>query len=273
METETKEVKTTTIYQGQDSNGNPAAFVTPEAAVFDENGVSLKDKLANIDPEALKSLYESQIAGIEEAGNKELENLKTAQSVLELSFDTDRFTTRKSIPSQKRYKGMIISYIENNMPILECYVGDTERDSSFNDQIKFANDNNWQLINTSHWVVPQIGSSVSGTTFAQLRSYHTITYLGSSESYYRNITYMIQDDYDNVPTFKNNARDGITMEFYTLPQSEESWLEVSYSKTSKDKLRYGLYVPAGYIGHIKLVWLNKLKGFFVTRATYESINQ
>ena len=39
METETKEVKTTTIYQGQDSNGNPAAFVTLEAAIFDENGI------------------------------------------------------------------------------------------------------------------------------------------------------------------------------------------------------------------------------------------
>ena len=74
---ETKEVKTTTIYQGQDSNGNPAALVTPEAAVFDENGISLKDKLASIDPEALKSLYESQLTGIESAGNVELEKLKT----------------------------------------------------------------------------------------------------------------------------------------------------------------------------------------------------
>ena len=274
METETKEVKTTTIYQGQDSNGNPAAFVTPEAAVFDENGVCLKDKLANIDPEALKSLYESQIAGIEEAGNNELENLKTAQSILELSFNTDRFTTRESIPKQKRHKGMIISYIENNMPILECYVGDTLGVEGANDAHLFKDDANWQLLNTSPQVIPLIGSSVSGITLAQLRSYHTIIYLGSSESYNRNITYMIQDGPDNVPTFKDNARDGITMEFYTLPQSEESWLEVSYSSsTSNDKIRYVLYVPANYIGHMKLVWLNKLKGFFVTQATYESINQ
>lgn len=272
METETKEVKTTTIYQGQDSNGNPAAFVTPEAAVFDENGVCLKDKLANIDPEALKSLYESQIAGIEEAGNNELENLKTAQSILELSFNTDRFTTRGSIPNQKRHKGMIISYIENNMPILECYVGDTLGVKGANDAHKFKDDANWQLLNTSPKVISLMGSSVSGITLAQLRSYHTIIYIGSSNFY--DITYMIQDGPDNVPTFKDNARDGITMEFYTLPQSEEYRLEVSYSSsTSNDKIRYVLYVPANYIGHMKLVWLNKLKGFFVTKATYESINQ
>lgn len=270
---ETKEVKTTTIYQGQDSEGNSAALVTPEAAVFDEKGICLKDKLADIDPKALRSLYETQLAGIEEAGNRELENLKTSQSLLELSFNTDRFTTRKYIPSQKRHKGMIISYMEYNMPILECYVGDTVGDTTIGDD-PFANDTNWQLLNTSPQIISQIGASVSGTTFANLRSYHTITYLGSSESYNRNITYTIQDNYDdNVPTFENNARDGITMEFYSLPQSDESWLEVSYSKTSKDPIRYSLYVPANYIGHIKLVWLNKLKGFFVTRTTYESINQ
>lgn len=269
---EPKKVKTTTIYQGQDSEGNSAALVTPEAAVFDEKGICLKDKLANIDPEALRSLYETQLAGIEEAGNRELENLKTSQNLLELSFDTDRFTTRKSIPVQKRRKGMIITYIEYNMPILECYVGDTVGGTTNEDEL-FANDINWQLLNTSQQIFSLIGASVSGTTFANLRSYHTITYIGSSESYNRNITYMIQDDYDNVPVFKNNARDGITMEFYSLPQSDESWLEVSYSKTSKDKIRYVLYVPANYIGHIKLVWLNKLKGFFVTQTTYESIHQ
>lgn len=269
---ETKEVKTTTIYHGQDSEGNSAALVTPEAAVFDEKGICLKDKLADIDPKALRSLYETQLAGIEEAGNMELENLKTSQSLLELSFNTDRFTTRKSIPSQKRHKGMIISYIEYNMPILECYVGDTIGDTTSGNDL-FANDTNWQLLNTSPQILSQIGASVSGTSFENLRSYHTITYLGSSESYNRNIKYMIRDDYDNVPTFENNARDGITMEFYSLPQSDESWLEVSYSKPSKDPIRYVLYVPANYIGHIKLVWLNKLKGFFVTRTTYESINQ
>lgn len=269
---ETKKVKTTTIYQGQDSEGNSAALVTPEAAVFDEKGICLKDKLANIDPEALRSLYETQLAGIEEAGNRELENLKTSQNLLELSFNTDRFTTRKSIPRQKRHKGMIISYIEYNMPILECYVGDTVGGTISDDEL-FANDIKWQLLNTSPQIFSLIGASVSGTTFEILRSYHTITYMGSSESYNRNITYMIQDEYDNVPIFKNNARDGITMEFYSLPQSDESWLEVSYSKTSKDKIRYVLYVPANYIGHIKLVWLNELKGFFVTQTTYESIHQ
>lgn len=270
---ETKEVKTTTIYHGQDSEGNSAALVTPEAAVFDEKGVCLKDKLADIDPKALRSLYETQLAGIEEAGNRELENLKTSQSLLELSFNTDRFTTRKSIPSQKRHKGMIISYMEYNMPILECYVGDTVGGTTNGDDL-FVNDTNWQLLNTSPQIISQIGASVSGTSFENLRSYHTITYMGSSESYNRDITYTIQDNYDdNVPTFENNARDGITMEFYSLPQSDESWLKVSYSKTSKDPISYVLYVPANYIGHIKLVWLNKLKGFFVTRTTYESINQ
>ena len=100
-----KEVKTTTIYHGQDSNGNPAALVTPEAAVFDENGISLKDKLASIDPEALKSLYESQLTGIESAGNVELEKLKTSQTVLDVPFNTDRFITRNSIAEEKRHKG------------------------------------------------------------------------------------------------------------------------------------------------------------------------
>lgn len=269
---ETKEVKTTTIYHGQDSEGNSAALVTPEAAVFDERGVCLKDKLADIDPEALRSLYETQLAGIEEAGSKELENLKTSQSLLELSFNTDRFTTRKSIPIQKRHKGMIISYIEYNMPILECYVGDTVGDTTSGNDI-FANDTNWQLLNTSQQILSLIGASVSGTKLSNLKAYHTIIYMGSSESPNENLSYTIIDDDTNLPTFKNKAaRDGTTIEIYTLPQSEPSTLVVNHMVSDKPSGNpyYPCHIPADCIGHMKLVWLNELNGFFVT---HESIDQ
>ena len=274
---ETKEVKTTTIYHGQDSEGNSAALVTPEAAVFDEKGICLKDKLADIDPKALRSLYETQLAGIEEAGNMELENLKTSQSLFELSFNTDRFTTRKSIPSQKRHKGMIISYMEYNMPILECYVGDTvgDGDNTNGDEL-FANDTNWQLLNTSPQIISQIGASVSGTKLADLKAYHTIIYMGSSKSPNENLSYTITDDDTNLPTFKNKAaRDGTTIEIYTLPQSEPSTLVVNHRVSDKPSgnHHYHCHIPADCIGHMKLVWLNELNGFFVTRTTYESIDQ
>ena len=269
-----KEVKTTTIYHGQDSEGNSAALVTPEAAVFDEKGICLKDKLADIDPKALRSLYETQLAGIEEAGNRELENLKTSQSLLELSFNTDRFTTRKSIPIQKRHKGMIISYMEYNMPILECYVGDTvgDGDNTNGDEL-FANDTNWQLLNTSPQIISQIGASVSGTKLSYLKAYHTIIYMGSSKSPNENLSYTITDDDTNLPTFKNKAaRDGTTIEIYTLPQSEPSTLVVNHmvSDNPLENHTYSHLIPADCIGHMKLVWLNELNSFFVIR---ESIDQ
>ena len=271
---ETKEVKTTTIYHGQDSEGNSAALVTPEAAVFDEKGICLKDKLADIDPKALRSLYETQLAGIEEAGNRELENLKTSQSLLELSFNTDRFTTRKSIPIQKRHKGMIISYIEYNMPILECYVGYTvgDGDNTNGDEL-FANDTNWQLFNTSPQIISQIGASVSGTKLSDLKAYHTIIYIGSSKSPNENLLYTITDDDTNLPTFKNKAaRDGTTIEIYTLPQSEPYYLYVKHivSDNPLENHTYSHLIPADCIGHMKLVWLNELNSFFVIR---ESIDQ
>lgn len=269
---ETKEVKTTTIYHGQDSEGNSAALVTPEAAVFDEKGICLKDKLADIDPKALRSLYETQLAGIEDAGNRELENLKTSQSLLELSFNTDRFTTRKSIPIQKRHKGMIISYIEYNMPILECYVGDTVGGTTNGDEL-FANDTNWQLLNTSPQILSLIGASVSGTKLSYLKAYHTIIYIGSSKSHNENLSYTIIDDDTNLPTFKNKAaRDGTTIEIYTLPQSEPSTLVVNHrvSDNPLENHTYSHLIPADCIGHMKLVWLNELNSFFVIR---ESIDQ
>ena len=274
---EPKKVKTTTIYQGQDSNGNPAALVTPEAAVFDEKGICLKDKLANIDPEALRSLYETQLAGIEEAGNRELENLKTSQNLLELSFDTDRFTTRKSIPVQKRRKGMIISYIEYNMPILECYVGDTVGGTTNEDEL-FANDINWQLLNTSPQVIEMIGSTISGSSLEGFKAYHTIIYMGntpkvSKGSSLGEVSYMIMDNTPNSPTFQNKAaRDGTTIEIYTPSQSEPYYLYVKHIVSDKpsENHTYSHLIPADCIGHMKLVWLNELNSFFVTR---ESINQ
>lgn len=274
---ETKEVKTTTIYQGQDSEGNSAALVTPEAAVFDEKGICLKDKLADIDPKALRSLYETQLAGIEEAGNRELENLKTSQSLLELSFNTDRFTTRKSIPSQKRHKGMIISYMEYNMPILECYVGDTVGGTTNGDEL-FANDTNWQLLNTSPQVIEMMGSTVSGSSLEGFKAYHTIIYMGNTPNVSKGsslgeVSYMIMDNTPNSPTFQNKAaRDGTTIEIYTPSQSEPYYLYVKHivSDNSLENHTYSHLIPADCIGHMKLVWLNELNSFFVIR---ESINQ
>ena len=268
---ETKKVKTTTIYQGQDSEGNSAALVTPEAAVFDEKGICLKDKLANIDPEALRSLYETQLAGIEEAGNRELENLKTSQNLLELSFDTDRFTTRKSIPSQKRHKGMIISYIEYNMPILECYVGDT-----INDEL-FAKDINWQLLNTSPQIIEMIGSTVSGSSLEGFKAYHTIIYMGNTPKVRKGgslgkVSYMIMDNTPNSPTFQNKAaRDGTTIEIYTPSQSEPYYLYVKHivSDDPSENHTYSHLIPADCIGHMKLVWLNELNSFFVIRESFD----
>lgn len=269
---EPKKVKTTTIYQGQDSEGNSAALVTPEAAVFDEKGICLKDKLANIDPEALRNLYETQLAGIEEAGNRELENLKTSQNLLELSFDTDRFTTRKSIPVQKRRKGMIITYIEYNMPILECYIGNTlERDNTF------SSDDNWQLLNTSPQVIEMIGATVSGSSLEGSKAYHTLIYMGntpkvSKGSSLGEVSYMIMDNTPNSPTFQNKAaRDGTTIEIYTPSQSEPYYLYVKHivSDNPLENHTYSHLIPADCIGHMKLVWLNKLNSFFVTRESFD----
>ena len=243
METETKVVKTTTIYQGQDSNGNPAALVTPEAAVFDEKGISLKDKLANIDPEALKSLYESQLTGIESAGNNELEKLKAAQTVLEISFNTDRFTTRKSIAEEKRHKGMIISYIENKMPILECYIGN---------QIStdFDKDTNWQLLNTGPTIIDNIGASVSGINITNLTAYHTRIFIGNegnSLSLYISSSNSTQED---------QLRDGVIIEVYSTPQSSEYTLRVAFNSDIMN-----VSVSSGKVGHIKLIWLKELNKF------------
>lgn len=242
METETKVVKTTTIYQGQDSNGNPAALVTPEAAVFDEKGISLKDKLANIDPEALKSLYESQLTDIESAGNNELEKLKAAQTVLEVSFNTDRFTTRKSIAEEKRHKGMIISYIENKMPILECYIGN---------QIStdFDKDTNWQLLNTGPTFIDHIGSSASGINLTDLPAYYNRIFIGNKD----NVLFFISS---SDSTYEDQLRNGVIIEVYSTPQSSEYTLRVNFNSDAMT-----VSVSPGKVGHIKLIWLKELNKF------------
>lgn len=242
METETKLVKTTTIYQGQDSNGNPAALVTPEAAVFDEKGISLKDKLANIDPEALKSLYESQLTGIESAGNSELEKLKASQTLLEVSFNTDRFTTRKSIAEEKRHKGMIISYIENNMPILECYIGNSISKD-------FDKDINWQLLNTGPTIIDHIGSSTSGISISILPAYHNRIFIGNKG----NVSFFISS---SDSTLEDQLRNGVIIEIYSTPQDSEYTLSVHFNSDVID-----VSVSPGKVGHIKLIWLKELNKF------------
>ena len=239
---ETKEVKTTTIYQGQDSNGNPAALVTPEAAVFDENGISLKDKLASIDPEALKSLYESQLTGIESAGNVELEKLKTSQTVLEVPFNTDRFITRNSIAEEKRHKGMIISYIENSMPILECYTG-TSLSSDFD------KDTNWQLLNTGPIIIDNNGASSSGIDINILPAYHTLILIGNTG----NTSFIISS---SDPTHEDKLRNGVIIEIFSTPQDSEYTLRVGF-KTDI----HSVLVSPGKVGHIKLMWIKSYKKF------------
>lgn len=242
METETKVVKTTTIYQGQDSNGNPATFVTPEAAVFDENGISLKDKLASIDPEALRSLYESQLAGIESAGNSELEKLKASQTVLEVSFNTDRFTTRNSITEEKRHKGMIISYIENDMPILECYIGNSISKD-------FDKDINWQLLNTGPILMDYIGASFSGIGINILPAYHTLILMGNTG----NASFMISS---SDSTQEDQLRNGVIIEVYSTPQDSEYTLKVGFKADI-----HSVLVSPGKVGHVKLMWINSYKKF------------
>lgn len=244
METETKVVKTTTIYQGQDSNGNPAAFVTPEAAVFDEKGISLKDKLANIDPEALKSLYESQLTGIESAGNSELEKLKASQTILEVPFNTDRFTTRKSIAEEKRSKGMIIFYVENKMLILECYIGNSISSD-------FDKDTNWQLLNTGPTFIDHVGSSVSGINLTNLPAYHNLIFLGNQG----NVSFYISS---SNSTQEDQLRNGVIIEVYSTPQSSEYTLRVAFAFNS-DIITVS--VSPGKVGHIKLIWLKELNKF------------
>ena len=239
---ETKEVKTTTIYQGQDSNGNPAALVTPEAAVFDENGISLKDKLASIDPEALKSLYESQLTGIESAGNSELEKLKTSQTVLEVPFNTDRFITRNSIAEEKRHKGMIISYIENSMPILECYTG-TSLSSDF------YKDTNWQLLNTGQIIIDNNVASSSGIDINILPAYHTLILIGNTG----NTSFIISS---SDPTHEDKLRNGVIIEIYSTPQDSEYTLRVGF-KTDI----HSVLVSPGKVGHVKLMWIKSYKKF------------
>lgn len=239
---ETKEVKTTTIYQGQDSNGNPAALVTPEAAVFDENGISLKDKLASIDPEALKSLYESQLTGIESAGNVELEKLKTSQTVLEVPFNTDRFITRNSIAEEKRHKGMIISYVENSMTILECYTG-TSLSSDFD------KDTNWQLLNTGPIIIDNNVVSSSGIDINILPAYHTLIFIGNTG----NTSFTISS---SDPTYEDKLRNGVIIEIYSTPQDSEYTLRVGF-KTDI----HSVLVSPGKVGHVKLMWIKSYKKF------------
>lgn len=240
---ETKEVKTTTIYQGQDSKGNPAALVTPEAAVFDENGISLKDKLASIDPEALKSLYESQLTGIKSAGNSELEKLKTSQTVLEVPFNTDRFITRNNIAEEKRHKGMIISYVENSMPILECYTG-TSLSSDFD------KDTNWQLLNTGPTLIDNTGASFIGTGIDQLPAYHTLILIGNTSKI---VSFVISS---SDSTHEDQLRNGVIIEVYSTPQDSEYTLKVGF-KTDI----HSVLVSPGKVGHVKLMWIKSYKKF------------
>ena len=159
------------------------------------------------------------------------------------------------------------------MAILECCVGDTvgDGDNTNGDEL-FANDTNWQLLNTSPQIISQIGASVSGTKLSDLKAYHTIIYMGSSKSSNENLSYTITDDDTNLPTFKNKAaRDGTTIEIYTLPQSEPSTLVVNHmvSDNPSGNPHYPCNIPADCIGHMKLVWLNELNGFFVTHESFD----
>lgn len=129
---------TTNIYQGQDSKGSSAAFVTPEAAVFDEKGVCLKDKLANIDPDSVQSVVDKAKEDLELQVGIWSEELANSSTLIEVVFDTDNATTRKKVPVAKRHKGVVITYFdEAGRPVLEKYIGTSISEADF------AMDKNW----------------------------------------------------------------------------------------------------------------------------------
>lgn len=105
--------KETTIYQGQDSNGDSAAFVTPEAAVFDEKGVCLKDKLANLDLATLEKVYNEALKSIQDTGDQKLADINKLQTVAYLDYTEKSAGFNESLYDDSLTFNTIISMYRN----------------------------------------------------------------------------------------------------------------------------------------------------------------